>query len=131
MYLSEGQVQTPAVKPAAANAAKPDVLKPVKPADNAPEGAAVESLTSPVKAGENVSISVRALPDSTCTIEVTYNNVPAKDSGLIAKKTNEYGFTDWTWTVPVNTPAGTWPVKVTCSYNGKTGVVIGNLQVTK
>jgi hypothetical protein len=26
---------------------------------------------------------------------------------------------------------GTWPVKVTCAYNKKTAVVIGNLQVTK
>lgn len=120
-----------AAKPPAAQTTEPSILKPVKPAANAPEGVAVESLLSPVKAGENTSINIRTNAGSACTIAVTYNNLPAKDSGLAPKIANDYGFTDWTWTVDPAAPAGTWPVKVTCVYNGKSGVVIGNLEVTK
>jgi uncharacterized iron-regulated membrane protein len=131
VYFVGGQTAPQRAKPAASESSGTGLPKAVKPAANAPEGVSVQSLVTPVKAGENTSVSIRALPDSTCTIVVTYNDVPAKDSGLVAKKTNAYGFTDWTWTVSPGAPAGTWPVKITCTYNGKSGVVIGDLQVTK
>jgi hypothetical protein len=106
---------------------------PKPPAVNpkAAESAAVESFLSPAKIGTNTSISVKTLPGSSCTISVMYNNVPAKDSGLITKAANAYGIVEWTWTVENSAPVGTWPVKVTCSLNKKSAVVIGNLQVTK
>jgi hypothetical protein len=106
--------------------------KPVKPAPNAPENAAVEVLTSPVAVGSNASISVKTNAGSTCTISVTYNNVPSKDSGLITKNSDDYGNVTWAWTVDKTAPVGTWPVKVTCVYNisKKSAVVVGNLQVT-
>jgi hypothetical protein len=105
--------------------------KPQAPNPKAPEGAAVESLLSPAKAGTNTSISVKTNPTSSCAISVTYNDVPAKDSGLITKTADAYGVVNWAWTVESSAPAGTWPVKVTCSLNKKSAVVIGNLQVTK
>jgi hypothetical protein len=107
--------------------------KPPKISPNAPESAALESITSPVKAGENTAISVKTNPDSVCTINVTYNNVPAKDSGLTPKPSGVYGNVTWSWTVDKSAPAGKWPVKVTCVYtkNKKSGVVIGDLQITK
>jgi hypothetical protein len=109
------------------------IPKPPKLAANAPENAAVHALTSPVKAGENTSITVKTNPESVCSINVSYNNVPAKDSGLVTKPSDPYGSISWTWTVDKTAPPGKWPVKVTCVYtpNKKSGVVIGDLQVTK
>jgi len=104
--------------------------KPVAPNPNAPEGVAIETLVSPVKAGENSSVNIRTNAGSACTILVTYNNVPAKDSGLAPQNSNPYGFVQWTWTVDPAAPVGTWPVKITCVFNGRSGVVDGNLQIT-
>jgi hypothetical protein len=104
---------------------------PHKPSANAPESAGVEALTSPVKPGENSSITVQTLPTSNCTITVTYNNIPSKDSGLIPKAADDYGNVSWSWKVEPATAEGIWPVKVTCAYNKKSAVVIGNLQVSK
>jgi hypothetical protein len=110
----------------------PTSLKPKKPAANAPEGVALQSLTSPVKAGENTSITIKTLPTSTCTVAVTYSNgAVSRDSGLSAKKADDFGIVTWAWTVEPAVPAGTHHVKVTCAYNGRTGVFIGNLEVTK
>jgi hypothetical protein len=104
---------------------------PKKPSPNAPESAGIEALSTPVKPGENSSVTIHTLPTSTCTIAVTYNNVASKDSGLIPKAANDYGNVTWSWTVDASAPEGTWPVKVTCTYNKKSAVVVGNLQVSK
>jgi hypothetical protein len=105
--------------------------KPKTPNPKAPEGAAIESFLTPAKAGTNTSITIKTNAGSTCTISVTYNDVPSKDSGLTPKTASSYGIASWTWTVDSAVPVGTWPVKVTCSLNKKSAVVIGNLQVTK
>ena len=131
VYFSGGQTTQNKAAQQVKKTTTPDILKPVAPSPNAPEGVAIESFTTPVKAGDNTSISIRSNAGSTCTIEVTYNNdIKSHDSGLVSKKTDIYGFITWTWTVEPTVPAGTYPVKVTCVYNGKSGVVIGNLEVT-
>lgn len=104
---------------------------PHKPGPNAPESAGIQSLYTPVKIGSNTSMSVKTLPGSTCTISFIYNNITSKDSGLAQKIADEYGNVTWAWTISSDVPVGTWPAKVTCAYNKKTAVVIGNVQVTK
>lgn len=104
---------------------------PSKPNPNHPVGVALQSLISPVKAGMNSSIDVHTTALATCTISVTYNNTPSKDSGLVTKQADEYGQASWTWTVPASAPAGTWPVKVDCKYATHSGELIGKLVVTK
>jgi hypothetical protein len=95
------------------------------------EQAALQALTSPVKAGQNSSVNVKTNATSTCTINVSYNNVASKDSGLTPKVADAYGNVSWSWTVDPTAPVGSWPVKVTCVYRGRSAVVIGNLQVIK
>jgi hypothetical protein len=104
--------------------------KPHQPSPNAPESAGIEAFNTPVKAGENSSLSVKTLPSSNCVITVTYKDVPSKDSGLAPKTADDYGNVSWSWTVDKTAPAGKWPVKVTCMYNKKSAVVIGDLVVT-
>ena len=105
--------------------------KPSKPSPNAQIGASIQSLNTPAKAGTNSSVTVKTLAGADCTISVTYNNVPSKDSGLIARRANDFGIVTWSWTVDVSAPAGKWPVKVTCTYNNRSAVVIGDLQVVE
>lgn len=105
------------------------VIKPTKPADNAPVGVSVQSLISPIAPGLNTSITIRTTPSATCDISVVYKDVQSTDSGLKAQQADDFGMATWTWTVGPSVPLGKWPVKVTCSYNKKSGVVQGDLVV--
>jgi hypothetical protein len=131
--LLTGNEDTHANAAQAPEAKAPDTSlpTPVKPAANAPESAGIQSLFTPVKIGTNTSMSVKTLPGSTCTISFIYNNIASKDSGLAQKIANDYGSVSWAWTISGDVPVGTWPAKVTCVYNKKSAVVIGNVQVTK
>ncbi|HET6864009.1 MAG TPA: hypothetical protein VFH37_02325 [Candidatus Saccharimonadales bacterium] len=130
VYVS-GRQSAPPAKPAPKKAVDLGLPKPQQPAANAAEGVAKETLISPVKAGQNTSFSVRTNPTSTCSIVVTYSGgAVAHDSGLANKKADPYGFVTWTWTVDPAVTPGTYPVTVTCVYNGRSGVVVDNLQVT-
>jgi hypothetical protein len=118
-------------QPLTAPEVKRALPKPRMPGPNAPVGVAVESLTTPVAQGANASLIIKTNATSTCKIVVAYNNVPAKDSGLADKVADDYGLVTWTWTVDPTAAPGSWPVKVTCGYHGKTGFVQTTLQVTK
>lgn len=107
------------------------IAAPPPPAPNAPVGASVQTLSSPVAPGQNTSMVVRTLPTAVCKIAVTYNGAPTVDSGLVAKTADTYGMVNWTWTVPAGTPEGTHPALVTCEYNKRSAVVRGDLVVSK
>jgi hypothetical protein len=104
--------------------------KPRLPSPNASEGVAVDVIDSPVKRGADTSVSVSTNAGSTCTILVAYNGVVAKSTGLAPTTADDYGLASWTWPVGNTVPIGTWPVKITCTYNGRSGVVDTSLQVT-
>jgi hypothetical protein len=124
--ISDAKAQpAPSPEPGAA------IPKPPKPAPNAPESAGIESLDTPVKIGQNTSMSVKTLPDSVCAITFIYNNTPSKDSGLIQKNADDYGTITWSWTIGNEVPVGKWPAKVTCTLNKKSAVVIGDVEVTR
>jgi hypothetical protein len=131
LLTSQEDVPETPVKTSSASEEAPAELKPHKPAPNAPESVAIYLSTEEVKAGSNTGLTVRTNPGSTCTISVIYNGVPSRDSGLANKTADAYGVVTWTWTVESNVPAGSWPVKVTCVYNGRSGVAQANLPVVK
>ena len=128
-YMSQTDTAPVVSKPV--STLRPSTLKHTKLADNVPASASVQSLTSPVMPGDNASISVKGNPGSTCSIKVEYNKVASTDSGLIAKSTDEFGIITWAWTIGATTPEGKWPVTVTCEYNTKTAIVIGDIVVSK
>jgi len=109
----------------------PVLPKPTAPGANAPEGVSVEAVTNPVTLGNNGSIVVSTNAGSTCSILVKYGGAASTDSGLAPKKSDVYGNVSWSWTVPKTTPVGTWPIVVTCVYNGRSGVVDSSFVVTK
>lgn len=107
------------------------IFDPSVPDPNGTIGAAVHVLTSPVKPGENASITVKSNAGADCTIKVTYNKKPSRDSGLGPKVADKYGNVSWSWTVEKTAPVGTWPVQVDCANQSKSAMVIGNLVVKK
>lgn len=104
-------------------------IKASKPAANAVVSASVSLLSSPVAPGENTSVTIKTVATAKCTIAVAYGSVVAKDSGLTPKVADEFGTVSWAWTVDEAAALGTWPVKVTCVYNGRSAVVQADLVV--
>lgn len=131
VYYTGKQVEKAPASEVVAPVEESPIFEPRKPSPNAPESASVQYLASPVKAGENSTITVTTGPDSACTIIIAYNNVVSKDSGLVPKTADIHGSVSWAWTVDKTAPAGKWPVKVTCVRNSKTAYVEGYLEVIK
>ena len=132
-YVWYSGQNSPTIAPAEAppTASSSRTIVATKPAENAPASASVQMITSPVAPGENVSMYVKTVPTSSCTIDVRYNDIPSKDSGLIEKVADEFGTVSWTWTVDESAPEGVWPAAVTCVYNGRSAVVKGDLQISR
>ena len=72
-------------------------IKVVKPAENVPESASIQSFSTPILSGSNAAITVRTKPDSICKISVIYNEIASVDSGLVDKTADEYGMVSWSW----------------------------------
>ncbi|MBC7512214.1 hypothetical protein H7142_00960 [Candidatus Saccharibacteria bacterium] len=106
------------------------ILKPHKIASDAPIGAAVQTLTSEVKPGDNASITIRTNPEAECTITVKYDTVAAVDSGLVPKLSDEFGVVGWSWTVAPGTAQGVWPAEVLCKNKKNSAMVRGDIKVT-
>lgn len=106
-------------------------IKHVKPADNVPVGVSIQTLTTPIVPGSNASVIIKTNPGASCTIKVEYNSVQSKDSGLASKVADDFGTVTWAWTVEATVPEGKWPVTITCIKGKLSGVVIGDLVVSK
>ena len=106
----------PVVKPASTKSP----ISPTEPPKNAKVGISVGSFVSPVRSGQNSSISIKTLPGAACSISYTYNadKKVSKDTGLTPKVADEFGVASWTWTVTTDTRPGAWPVEITCARNG-------------
>jgi len=111
------------------DAFKSEAVKPRKPLSKSTEYAALESLVSPVKAGENTSITIKTLAGSQCVIGVTYGSLKETDSGLAPRYTDDFGNITWSWTVDKNAPAGKHTIKMTCKYYGRSAYLEGYLTV--
>ena len=72
-------------------------------------------LTSPVRAGEDASLTVNVSPRARCTIEVIYDALVSKAKGL---GTKSGGKITWSWRVGTSTHPGRWPVIVRCGKSG-------------
>jgi micrococcal nuclease len=73
------------------------------------------SVTSPVSAGSEASLTVAVSPAQTCAITVSYKSGPSHAAGLYPQRGTRI---TWTWTVGSNTTPGRWPILVSCSWAG-------------
>lgn len=73
------------------------------------------SLTSPIRAGKDASLTVTVSPRARCTVEVIYDGVASKAKGLGPKSGDTI---TWRWRVGEGTRPGRWPVIVRCGKSG-------------
>jgi hypothetical protein len=92
-------------------------------------GVQLTSLSSPVKRGHVASASAHSGPQVRCAIKLVVNGQPISASGLGARYTNGSGKVSWSWTLPNSTPAGRWPVTVTCQSGSRSGKASQRMQV--
>lgn len=109
---------------------EPVANAPLTLPDNAPVGVSMQSLTSPVRPGDNASMTIKTNPKAACSIKVEYtNDQPSSDSGLVPKNADEYGIVTWSWQVEANRLPGIWPATVTCANAENSGVYVGKFEV--
>ena len=84
---------------------------------------ALVSLTSPVSAGAEATITVHSAPGARCLIAVRDKSGPSRAAGLVPKTANSRGQVSWTWRVGTRTTPGRWPIFVTCSAGEQQGTL--------
>jgi hypothetical protein len=75
------------------------------------------SLTSPVRAGSQASLTVAVSSASRCSITVNYKSGPSSAQGLYPKRSSG-GRVSWSWMVGTRTTPGRWPIVVSCGSIG-------------
>ena len=75
------------------------------------------SVTSPVGAGYNATLTVAVSRPATCSITVNYRSGPSHAAGLYAKQ-SVAGRVIWTWKVGTRTTPGRWTIDVYCGAAG-------------
>jgi hypothetical protein len=83
------------------------------------------SMTSTVKPGEMATLTIRTAPNAQCVPTVRSKsgmNVSSR-LGLDSKTADTQGMVSWSVRIPSGTPAGTWPVEVTCQMQGREGTI--------
>jgi hypothetical protein len=89
-----------------------------KPPSAAPLGKVeLVSVTSPIGAGSDATLVVKARSGATCSIVVTYRSGPSSAAGLRTQSARS-GRISWTWTVGTRTTRGRWPIDVSCGAAG-------------
>ena len=85
--------------------------------NNSTNNISLVSLTSPVSRGNNATISIKGLPNTTYDIDVMYSSGASKASGLEDKTSDSEGNVSWTFKVSSNVKVGTYEVKITDGEN--------------
>ncbi len=80
----------------------------------------VISVSSPVRAGANATLTAQTTPGANCTITVYYKSGRSTAAGLISKTADSGGRVSWTWKVGSNTTSGSWRIVVDAIFNGET-----------
>lgn len=90
-----------------------------EPSPDAPVAIVMQSLTTPIKAGGTAMMTIKTNPKAVCQITAKMGGSVYPDTGLIPKTADEYGVVGWSWAIPGNAPASTWPIEVTCANEAK------------
>jgi hypothetical protein len=93
-------------------------------------GVQITSLTSPVAAGADATLTASTAPGASCSIVVEYKSGPSSASGLGPATADAVGDVSWTWRVGSRTTAGTWPITVTCAAGGQSAAARTTITVT-
>ena len=86
--------------------------KPVTEAPKPEQVLKITSVTSPVKAGSNATLTIKGKPGTEYNIDVIYKKTASKAKGLENKTAPASGTVSWTWKVGSNTTPGTFTIYV-------------------
>jgi hypothetical protein len=84
---------------------------------------ALVKISSPVRPGDDATITVQTAPTASCLITVRYKSGPSRARGLDPQEADARGRVTWTWRVGSRTTPGRWPITVTCSSGGRQGTL--------
>ncbi len=79
----------------------------------------VVTVTSPVRAGTQAALTIHTTPGAQCTPSVQSQTGTATVKVFPQKRAESNGMVTWSWLIPAGTPAGAWPVVVTCVASGQ------------
>ena len=106
------------------------IKPPPKPGPNAAVGVAEEAFDSPIAPGQDSSIIISTTAGASCSIALQMASLKSSGQSLAPQIANAYGTVTWSWTVPSNTPFGSYPLSVKCAY-GKNWAVYDDILVVK
>lgn len=115
----------------------PSILTPHKPPRDMAIGSSIQTLTSPVAPGGNVSLTLRTTESAICAIKVIRLDDQMRevgrvtDGGLADKKADDFGVVTWTWTMPSDAAIATWHADILCTRDTKTTRSVGDIVVQK
>lgn len=93
-----------------------EVPKPVTPppvVTEAPKQVLdILSVTSPIKGGQNATLSAKGKPNTAYDIKVVYSSGESSAKGLEDKTSDANGNVSWTWKVGAKTKPGTYTITV-------------------
>lgn len=131
VYNSDGSTN---LKARSSQASAVDTSSPIKPppkpGPNAQVGVAEEAFDSPAAPGATTSIIINTTAGANCSITVTLNGVKDNAASLKPQVADAFGNVTWSWTIPSNTPFGSYPVSVKCAY-GKNWAVFNDFLIVK
>lgn len=113
----------------------PTMPQPHRPPRDVPIGSSIQSLTTPVAPGGNVSLILRTTESAVCTIKVVHLDEQMRevarvtDGGLVDKTADEFGVVTWTWTMPAGAAQVTWHADITCQRDSKSTRSVGDIVV--
>ena len=79
----------------------------------------ITSVTSPAYRNSYATLTAKTHAGARCSIEVDYASGPSTAAGLVDKTASSSGSVSWTWKVGGRTTKGTWPIYMTCTWQGQ------------
>lgn len=78
------------------------------------------SFTSPLRAGEVATLTVRARPDTLCEVVFTFAGVASTPARLPKTPADPAGFVSWQWRFDPGTPPQDVKAQASCEHEGST-----------
>ncbi len=99
---------------------------PSPTATTAQGGYTIISLTSPVQIGQNATLTIHTVPNSSCNLTyITPQGVTSNAPGLGAATATARGVCSWTWKIIQNTKPGTGKLEITAGgVAGEKNIII-------
>ena len=73
------------------------------------------ALTSPVRAGQDATITVQTSPDVECLLLLSYRSGSRDVDLSLPKRGDHKGIVSWAWRVTPGAATGSWPLIVHCT----------------